>query len=223
MLTDSVEVIARTSSILIADASMWPERLRHDLRFGYELADVTLSVDQTMGVLCDDDQPAPALVVADVDLVGGGALELCRRLTETGLDVPVLVATYSHGRQEVLDAVVAGASGYLVRANDIEATRMAIARAIIGEPVINPPLAGLMLSHFRVFHDRPDAADYGLDPKQRRIVQLVARNHGLAELSDMVGMSVADVEEAMRVIFMKLRDSREVLMLEGPKHESRTA
>ena len=206
----------RTSTILIADGSTWPERLGRDLRFGYQLAPTTLSVGETVDQLetsrTSQDDAGPDLVVADVDLVGGGAVELCRRLNHSVVDVPVLVATFSHGREEVLDAVAEGASGYLVRANDMEATRMAIAKAIIGEPVVNAPLAGLILSHFRSFHGRTEQVADTLDPTERRIVQLVARNYGLAELSDMVQLSVAQVEESMRVIFDKLRSSRQALL-----------
>ncbi len=207
---------ARTSTILIADGSAWPERLGQDLRFGYQLAPTTFSIDETVGYLESAQQHerevGPDLVVADADLVGGGAVELCRRLNNSVVDVAVLVATFNHGREDVLDAVAEGASGYLVRTNDIEATRMAIAKAIIGEPVVNPPLAGLILSHFRSFHGQTEDSEHALDSQERRIVQLVARNHGTAELADFVQMSVAEVEQAMRIIFDKLRASRQALL-----------
>lgn len=204
---------ARTTTVLIADCSTWPERLGRDLRFGYQLTPTMSSVDETVSFMESSpvsgdrsDDGAPDLIVADLDLPGGGAVELCRRLP---VPVPLLVVTYSHGQEAVLDAVAEGACGYIVRAADVESTQIAMARAIIGEPVINSSLAGLILSHFR---SADDSDGLKLTPVERRIVQLTARNYGLSELTDTVQMSVAEVEDSMRVLFDKLRRSRRALL-----------
>ncbi len=97
--------------ILVADDDpAVRESLRRSLSFnGYQ---VTLASDGTEALAAATD-PAPDLVLLDVNMPGVDGLEVCRRIRASGSDVPVLILT---ARVEVGDRVLgldAGADDYL--------------------------------------------------------------------------------------------------------------
>ena len=80
------------------------------------------------------------------NMPGGGGLKVARTCGET---TNIVMLTVSEAERDLLDAVAAGASGYLVKSTRPEELRDALWRAANGEPVFSPQLASLVLGEFR--------------------------------------------------------------------------
>jgi DNA-binding NarL/FixJ family response regulator len=91
----------------------------------------------------------PAVVLLDLNLPDMSGAEVTRRLVETDPGVRVLILSASGERQDVLDAMTAGATGYLVKSAQLRELVSAVRSVAAGEAVFTPGLAGLVLGEYR--------------------------------------------------------------------------
>ena len=91
----------------------------------------------------------PEVVLMDLNLPTVGGVEATRRIVEESPHTKVLVLSASAEEFDVLEAVKAGASGYLLKSATTAEVADAVRRVRAGEPVFTPSLAGLVLGEFR--------------------------------------------------------------------------
>jgi DNA-binding NarL/FixJ family response regulator len=115
--------------------------------------------------------------------------------------------TVSEAERDLLDAVAAGAVGYLVKSTPPEELRAALTRAAHGEPVFSPALAALVLGEFRRMA-KASSGPQPLSDREREVLQLVARGHTYKEIGGELFISEKTVENHVRNILGKLHLSR---------------
>jgi DNA-binding NarL/FixJ family response regulator len=91
----------------------------------------------------------PGVVLLDLNLPDMSGAEVTRRLLAADPAVRVLILSASGERQDVLDAVTAGATGYLVKSAHFSELLSAVRSTAAGEAVFTPGLAGLVLGEYR--------------------------------------------------------------------------
>ncbi|MDH4278664.1 MAG: response regulator transcription factor, partial [Acidimicrobiia bacterium] len=107
----------------------------------------------------------------------------------------------------LLEAVAAGAVGYLLKSIDGEELRRQLWKAAQGEPVFSASLAALVLTEFRRLRKQaPDGE--GISDREREVLQLVARGHTYGEIGEELHISAKTVENHVRNILKKLRLNR---------------
>jgi DNA-binding NarL/FixJ family response regulator len=117
-----------------------------------------------------------------------------------------VILTVSEQERDLLDAVAAGAVGYLVKSTPGPELRATLKRAAAGEPVFSPALAALVLGEFR----RMSKASGGqpLSEREREVLQLVARGHTYKDIGAQLFIAEKTVENHVRNILGKLHLSR---------------
>jgi DNA-binding NarL/FixJ family response regulator len=95
------------------------------------------------------EELAPHVVVMDVNMPGLSGLEATRRLTERSPGSRVLILTVSAEEEIVADAILAGASGYVLKDGPIEDIAAAIRAAAAGRAVIEPGIPRTLLDRMR--------------------------------------------------------------------------
>jgi DNA-binding NarL/FixJ family response regulator len=126
---------------------------------------------------------------------------------ECGELTNIVMLTVSEAERDLLDAVAAGATGYLVKSTPPDELRAALWRAAQGEPVFSPALASLVLGEFR----RIAKAASGVEPlseREREVLQYVARGHSYKEIGEELYISPKTVENHVRNILGKLHLNR---------------
>ena len=103
----------------------------------------------------------PDVLVLDLNLPGMRGDEVCRAIGD--LPTRVLILSASGEQHDVLAAIKAGATGYLVKSASAHEIVDAVGATARGEAVFTPGLAGLVLGEFRRMAAGPDPAD-ALDP-----------------------------------------------------------
>ena len=177
-----------------------------DRRPGFEVVaqagSVAESIDQAR-------RHRPDIVVMDVRLPDGSGVEACRAIRAELPGTRVIMLTSFPDDEAVLSAIVAGASGYLlkqIRARDLVAALEAVGR---GESLLDPAVTERVLERVR----RIAAGDTGdglsvLTPQERKILMLVAEGKTNKEIAADVFMSDKTVKNYVSSILSKLNLER---------------
>jgi DNA-binding NarL/FixJ family response regulator len=119
----------------------------------------------------------------------------------------IVMLTVSELEQDLLDAVAAGAVGYLLKSTPGPDLVAALRRAAGGEPVFSPALASLVLGEFRRLRNAAGESQ-PLSPREREVLQLVARGHSYREIGAELFIAEKTVENHVRNILGKLQLNR---------------
>src|SRR6185436_5208754 len=151
----------------------------------------------------------PDLVVMDVRLPDGSGVEACREIRAELPDTRVVMLTSYPDEEAVIAAIIAGASGYLlkqVRARDLVAALEAVGR---GESLLDPAVTGKVLERMRriATSDQPDELA-ALTQQERKILALVAEGKTNKEIAADVFLSDKTVKNYVSSILAKLNLER---------------
>jgi len=151
----------------------------------------------------------PDLVVMDVRLPDGSGIEACRDIRAEFPATRVVMLTSYPDEEAVIAAIVAGASGYLlkqVRARDLVAALEAVGR---GESLLDPAVTGKVLERMRriAANDQPDELS-ALTQQERKILALVAEGKTNKEIAAEVYLSDKTVKNYVSSILSKLNLER---------------
>jgi DNA-binding NarL/FixJ family response regulator len=135
---------------------------------------------------------------------GGGGIAVARACGES---TRIVVLTVSEQERDLLDAVAAGAVGYLTKTTPGDELRAALRRAAAGEPVFSPSLAMLVLGEFRRLAKQATGAD-PLTEREREVLQHVARGYTYREVGETLHIAPKTVENHVRNILDKLHLNR---------------
>ena len=187
--------------VLADDHPIWRSGVRADLGENFHVVGEAGDADEAIAVI---RRTKPDLVVCDLHMPNGGGIKVANACGE---QTRIIMLTVSEAERDLLDAVAAGAVGYLVKATPPDELRNALWRAAKGEPVFSPSLAALVLGEFRRL-TRTTNDLQPLSPREREVLQLVARGHSYREIGDELFISAKTVENHVRNILQKLQLNR---------------
>lgn len=193
---------AVTRLVIADDHAIWRTGLRADLGEHFEVVGEASDGAEAVEVI-RREQPDVALVDLHMDRGGGMAV-----VAACAAECPIVILTVSEAERDLLDAVAAGAVGYLTKSTRPEELRAAIVRVAAGEPVFSPHLAALVLGEFRRMAGSGRDGTETLSAREREVVGLVARGHTYRAVADELFISPKTVENHVRNIMAKLHLSR---------------
>jgi DNA-binding NarL/FixJ family response regulator len=192
--------------MLVDDHPVWRDGVRADLeRDG--VGTVVAECGDGGDAIEAAREAMPEVVVMDLNLPTVSGAEATRRIVEESPHVKVLVLSASGEEADVLEAVKAGASGYLLKSTPGEEIADAVRRIRAGEPVFTPSLAGLVLDEFRRVAAGGDTgpAEPRLTPRENEILVLVAKGYAYREIAEKLFISVKTVQNHVQNILTKLQ------------------
>jgi DNA-binding NarL/FixJ family response regulator len=187
--------------VLADDHPVWRDGVRADLGEGFEVVGEASDADEAIAAI---RAMAPDLVVCDLRMPGGGGIAVAKAC---GADTRIVVLTVSEQERDLLDAVAAGAVGYLTKSTPGDELRDALRRAARGEPVFSPSLAMLVLGEFRRLAKQATGVD-PLTEREREVLQHVARGYTYREVGELLHIAPKTVENHVRNILDKLHLNR---------------
>jgi two-component system, NarL family, response regulator DevR len=142
----------------------------------------------------------PDVVVLDLRFPEGSGLDLCLELRDK--PPQVLVVTSSADPREVLEAVEAGATGYLLKSADSDEYLQAVRDVAGGRSVVDPAVVGQLLDRIK----SPSAADRldSLTAQERRILDHLSEGMSNRDIASKVGTTEKTVKNHMSGILRKL-------------------
>ena len=151
---------------------------------------------------------APEVVVMDRNMPGISGVEATRQISMIAPLTRVLVLTISDQDADVIDAILAGACGYLLKDASIQELMQGLEAAAVGESLISPHIAGKVLQHVRATTAAPEAAATirtELSDREIQVLKLIANGKDNAMIAGELHISPKTVKNHISNILMKLQ------------------
>jgi len=192
-------MMARQTIVLVDDHDILRAGSAKFLGDRFDIVGEASDVGEAIEVILDTE---PDGVLLDVRMPSGTGDAVVAAVRESGSSARFLVLSVSAERDDVVRMLNAGVDGYLLKSTLGEQLGDLVAEMLDGGRPISPQIAGFML-------DIDDAVDTGTDiesltPREREVVQYIARGYSYRKTAEELFVSVKTVETHMGHIFDKL-------------------
>ncbi|WP_246576745.1 response regulator [Actinospica durhamensis] len=191
--------------MVVDDHPIWRDAVARDLvEAGY---DVTAMVGEGAQAIRVAPAARPDVVVLDLQLPDLSGVEVVRRLIALDPAIRVLMLSASGEQQDVLDALKAGALGYLVKSAKPAELVDAVARTAAGEAVFTVGLAGLVLGEYRRLAAvaTPPVDTPRLTARETEVLRLVAKGLSYRQIAERLVVSHRTVQNHVQNTLGKLQ------------------
>ena len=194
--------------MVVDDHPMWRDNVARDLtEAGF---DVVATASTGTEALNRAPATRPNVVVLDLQIPPPNGVDVTAALVKADPAVRVLILSASGEQADVLDAVKAGATGYLVKSASRAELLSAVRRVSEGDTVFTPGLAGLVLGEYRRLSDTPAAASSGPDAprlteRETEVLRLVAKGLSYKQIAERLFLSHRTVQNHVQNTLGKLQ------------------
>jgi DNA-binding NarL/FixJ family response regulator len=151
------------------------------------------------------ERARPDVVLMDVRLPDQSGVEACRIIKESHPDIRVVMLTSYSDEEAIVGAVMAGASGYLLKQADAEKLTEAIREAAAGESTLDPRAAGLLLNQFRELSAKQAESELaGLTEREKAMLALIAEGYTNRAIGEVLHLSEKTVRNHVSQLLRKL-------------------
>lgn len=194
--------------MVVDDHPMWRDGVARDL--GARGFDVVATADGVDAAERIARAVRPDVVLMDMRLGAGCGVDATSKVLACSPESRVLVLSASGEHSDVLDAVKAGASGYLVKSASVTELVEAVNATAAGQAVFTPGLAGLVLGEYRRMSAAPGPAPGGellprLSDRETEVLRLVAKGLSAKQIATRLVISHRTVENHVQSTLRKLQ------------------
>jgi DNA-binding NarL/FixJ family response regulator len=190
--------------VLADDHAFYRQGLANLLRnFGIE---VVGEASNGLAAIESVEETAPDVVVMDLNMPRLSGVEATRRLTERVPASRVLVVSVSEEEADVTEAILAGASGYVLKDRPVEEVVAGIRAAAAGDSLISPRIASTLLLRIRERgRAEPELPPVPLSERELEVLRLVADGNTNQEIGETLFIGQSTVRNHISSILMKLQ------------------
>jgi len=188
--------------VLVDDHDLFRAGVRSELGGAVEIVGEAGSVAAAVPLILRLD---PDVVLLDVHLPDGGGQAVIAGVAPERPGVRFLALSVSDAAEDVIDVIRAGARGYVTKSISGAELVDAVRRTADGDAVFSPRLAGFVLDAFRSGTTPVDPELDVLTPREREVLQLIARGYRYKEIAARLHLSVKTVETHVSAVLRKLQ------------------
>jgi DNA-binding NarL/FixJ family response regulator len=191
--------------LLVDDHDLFRTGLRTLLEEqGVEVVGEAANGDQAVALV---EEHAPDVVLMDLNMPGKSGIDATREIVSIAPLTRIVVLTISDEDAVVMDAVVAGACGYLLKDASIQDLLRGITAASRGESLISPAIAAKVLQRVRASSPDMEAAETlltQLSERELQVLKLIANGKDNAQIASELFISAKTVKNHISNILLKL-------------------
>jgi DNA-binding NarL/FixJ family response regulator len=153
----------------------------------------------------------PDVVLMDIRMPRSSGIEACRAMKEAAPSAKIVILTISDEEEDLFEAIRAGASGYLLKDIPLDEVADAVRAVHGGQSLINPSMAGKLLTEFATLARRDDGERAQelpaprLTEREMQVLKLVARGMNNRDIAKELFISENTVKNHVRNILEKLQ------------------
>ena len=153
----------------------------------------------------------PDVVLMDIRMPRSSGIEACRAMKEAAPSAKIIILTISDEEEDLFEAIRAGASGYLLKDIPLDEVAEAVRAVHGGQSLINPSMAGKLLTEFATLARRDGEARAQevpapkLTDREMQVLKLVARGMNNRDIAKELFISENTVKNHVRNILEKLQ------------------
>ena len=189
--------------VLVDDHELFRAGVRGEIATSVDIVGEAGTVGDAVPLIRELD---PDVVLLDVHLPDGGGEGVIAGVAQERPAVKFLALSVSDAAEDVIGVIRAGARGYVTKTISGPELADAIERVAQGDAVFSPRLAGFVLDAFR--EGEPLGGDAELDnltPREREVLQLIARGYRYKEIAGRLHLSIKTVEAHVSSVLRKLQ------------------
>ena len=148
-------------------------------------------------------QEKPSVVLMDINMPGMSGIECVRRLKPQMMETQFMMLTVYEDPDHIFKALSSGASGYMLKRTPRAELLTAIKDVHGGGSPMSSNIARKIVQSFQRFNTSPTETE-NLSPREREVLELLARGYLYKEIADSLHISVPTVNTHIRRIYEKL-------------------
>ena len=195
-----------TSVVIVDDHHLFRAGVRAELDGLVDVLGDAATVEEAIRCIVEQE---PDVVLLDVQMPGGGGVEVIRQVAAKRPAQRFLALSVSDAAEDVIAIIRAGARGYVTKTISGTELADAVRRVAEGDAVFSPRLAGFVLDAFAGAASLPPAeVDPELDqlsPREREVLRHIARGYLYKEIALRLGISAKTVEAHVSAVLRKLQ------------------
>ncbi|CAI9409042.1 response regulator [Nocardioides sp. T2.26MG-1] len=184
--------------MVVDDHPLWREAVERDLSDAG--LDVVATAADGREAMARFPAARPDVVLLDLQIPEPDGVAVTAAIAEQSPETRVLILSASGEQTDVLAAVKAGATGYLVKSASREDLLDAVRRVAAGDPVFTPGLAGLVLGEFQ-----RDTEQTPLTERETEVLKMVAKGLSYRQIADRLVVSHRTVQNHVQNTLRKLQ------------------
>ena len=188
--------------VIVDDHKLFRSGVRAELEPLLEILAEAGTVEEAEAAIV---QHEPDVVLLDVHMPGGGGVEVIRRAAAARLRPTFLALSVSDAAEDVIAVIRAGARGYVTKNISPGDLADAVRRVHEGDAVFSPRLAGFVLDAFTGPAPQPESELDLLTPREREVLQHIARGYMYKEIGLRLEISPKTVEAHVSSVLRKLQ------------------
>jgi DNA-binding NarL/FixJ family response regulator len=195
-----------TAVVIVDDHHLFRAGVRAELDGLVDVLGDAATVEDAVRLILETE---PDVVLLDVQMPGGGGVEVIRQVATKRPVQRFLALSVSDAAEDVIAIIRAGARGYVTKTISGAELADAVRRVAEGDAVFSPRLAGFVLDAFAGAASLPPAeVDPELDllsPREREVLRHIARGYLYKEIALRLGISSKTVEAHVSAVLRKLQ------------------
>lgn len=193
----------RTTVVIADDHRLFVDGLRSVLEStgGFEVVGQALSGHEAL-TMCHDLQPD--LLMLDVSMPGLNGIETMRRMSAECPRVRVVMVSMHADRRFVIEALKAGARGYILKDTEITGLVDSLRRIMAGEICLGPQITDVVVREVINPDTAASSAFSILSSREREVLQLLAEGKSTKEAADQLNLSPKTIESHRKQLMTKL-------------------
>ncbi|GAA4095475.1 response regulator [Nocardioides kongjuensis] len=196
-MTDPIRVM------VVDDHPMWRDAVERDLQAaGFDVVAVAATGDEAIARF---GATRPRVVVLDLQIPGPSGVEVTAQVLAADPSSRVLILSASGEQDDVLAAVKAGATGYLLKSASRAELLTAVRRVANGDTVFTPGLAALVLGEFRRMNEPATPPGERLTDRETEILRMVAKGVSYKDIAERLVISHRTVQNHVQNTLRKLQ------------------